>query len=905
MAASGSFHTSGYDGRYLTFEWEETSQSIANNSTTISWTLKGGGTAPASYYYTRNIKLTIDGETVYTFGGGSGSYITLYNGTTVASGTYTFTHKADGTRTFEAYAEAGIYVWAVNCTGSKTFTLDTIARASVPTVSASSVQMKKNVTISTNRASSSFTHTLTYAFGGSTGTIATGVGASYVWTVPDLVSKISGKTSGSCTITCKTYSGSTLVGTKTVSLTLTIPAKSVPSVSAGSVQMGKSVTIYTKRESVGYTHTIAYSIGSKSGTIGTTVGASIAWTPPKSLASYTGDETSGDCTITCKTYSGPLLVGTSTIHLTLTVPDATVPTLSASAMVMGMQITITMAEEAAVFTHALKYELKAYGGATVLASGDIVNHAGGSYAWTVPLSLAAKIPSATKATVTVICKTYIGENLVGTESVDFTAVVPNGSATQPKVAMTLTPVSDLPSAFSGLYVQGKSKVKVAYSASSSYSTIESYETTVNGGTGSTNPYTSNLLTATGDMTITGKVTDARGFSTTKTGSIEVIPYARPRIIPGDGNSSIVCKRCNSDGKADPGGVYLLVRIGRKYSPVESGGVQKNRCRLSYQWKRDGDDDDSYSEAVELLAGDAQSDYVSAVLPGIASSNTTAYTVRLIAEDDIGERDSVAVAVPTAFVTFHSPEGGHGFTLGGYHDPSKYNVFDCFFDAEFEGDVYGKVIGLGKLPEIPEGANFNDYKEFGVWAVHYNDRAVTMVNCPSDKAGTLRVWSATGTGNTTANYQYIIQEYIPYNNYCTFRRHMHLGSGSWEYGQWKVTDGIDAVVEQGETDGWYWMKYANGVAECWRRVSQTIDITTQWGSFYYGTPQVVYFPFEFAYVPVCNISTEYQAAGNPSCFVASNGRTTTTQAANILLARPTEKTGVDCVVVYHAIGRWKE
>lgn len=129
MATSGSFNTSGYQGRYLTFSWSEKSQSIANNTTTISWTLKGAGAAESTYYYTRNIKLVIDGETVYTFGGSSSSYISLHNGTVVASGTYTIKHNNDGTRDFTVYAEAGIYVWAVNCTGTETFSLDDIPRA--------------------------------------------------------------------------------------------------------------------------------------------------------------------------------------------------------------------------------------------------------------------------------------------------------------------------------------------------------------------------------------------------------------------------------------------------------------------------------------------------------------------------------------------------------------------------------------------------------------------------------------------------------------------------------------------------------------------------------------------------------------------------------------------------------
>lgn len=233
MASSGSFNTNGYQNRYLTFAWTEKSQDIANNKTTITWTLKGAGVADSSWYKTRSVKLVIDGVTVYTFPGSSSSYITLKNGTLVADGTYTFTHKADGTRTFSASAEAGIYVWDVNCTGSKTFTLDTIPRASTPTVSSSSVDMGSAVTITTNRASSSFTHDLAYSFaGGSYVNIATGVGASYSWTTPDLASSIPNATSGTVTLRCITKSGSTSVGTKTVTMTLKVPTSVVPTISS-------------------------------------------------------------------------------------------------------------------------------------------------------------------------------------------------------------------------------------------------------------------------------------------------------------------------------------------------------------------------------------------------------------------------------------------------------------------------------------------------------------------------------------------------------------------------------------------------------------------------------------------------------------------------------------------------
>lgn len=125
MASSGSFNTSGYQGRYLTFAWSVSSQNVANNSTTISWTLKGAGTAQSNWYRAGNFKVVINGSTVYS----SATRIQLYNGTLVASGNYTMTHDTNGNKTFSASAEAGIYTVAVNCTGSGSFTLPQIARA--------------------------------------------------------------------------------------------------------------------------------------------------------------------------------------------------------------------------------------------------------------------------------------------------------------------------------------------------------------------------------------------------------------------------------------------------------------------------------------------------------------------------------------------------------------------------------------------------------------------------------------------------------------------------------------------------------------------------------------------------------------------------------------------------------
>lgn len=124
MASSGSFSTSGYDGRYLVFSWSISSQSIANNTTTIQWSLKGAGTANASWYMAGPFTVVIAGSTVYS----SSTRIQLYNGTTVASGTKTISHNSAGAASFSASVSAAIYTFAVNCSGSGSWSLTSIPR---------------------------------------------------------------------------------------------------------------------------------------------------------------------------------------------------------------------------------------------------------------------------------------------------------------------------------------------------------------------------------------------------------------------------------------------------------------------------------------------------------------------------------------------------------------------------------------------------------------------------------------------------------------------------------------------------------------------------------------------------------------------------------------------------------
>lgn len=126
MASSGSFNTSAYSVRYLVFSWSIASQDIGNNRTTINWSLKAAGGSTTSWYKAGNFKVVINGSTVYETG--QDDRITLYGDTVVATGQATIGHNSDGTKSFSASAEAGIYTYARNVSGSGSWSLTSIPR---------------------------------------------------------------------------------------------------------------------------------------------------------------------------------------------------------------------------------------------------------------------------------------------------------------------------------------------------------------------------------------------------------------------------------------------------------------------------------------------------------------------------------------------------------------------------------------------------------------------------------------------------------------------------------------------------------------------------------------------------------------------------------------------------------
>lgn len=250
MASSGSATTNvaylstGALAVQLKLSWSILSQNLTKATSKVRVTLQvvtfdqgkmnGWSNQPWS--------LKVGGSTVK-----SGTFnISQASNTTRTLATYdtTIQHDLDGDASIRASASVSFNMTFNQWVGTKSVSvsgdLKNIPRRSTPTIDGDT--MGQQITITTNRASSAFTHTVKYNFNGHQGVIAENVGASCKWT-PDLETFAGWCTDAAykkCTIITNTYNASgTLMGTTEVSFNLKVPSSVVPRFTASEVSDSK------------------------------------------------------------------------------------------------------------------------------------------------------------------------------------------------------------------------------------------------------------------------------------------------------------------------------------------------------------------------------------------------------------------------------------------------------------------------------------------------------------------------------------------------------------------------------------------------------------------------------------------------------------------------------------------
>lgn len=250
MASTASNHVScGYNGHYhlyMTITQNKRDASTNQSNVTVKMYAQSDSNSYGAYNLDASgntVKMTVNGKQVVN----KTMAMDFRNKATVqlASWTGAISHGSDGSKKLDCSGSFSISGSSYLSGGSISCSiqLESIPRATKPTLSASTVALGSAVTINISPAVSSWTHNIYYRIGtGSWTRFATGVKSNYSWTVPlGIASSYPTATKGTITIGLNTYNGSTQIGgTQTVNLNITIPASVAPSVSAVTVSEAAS-----------------------------------------------------------------------------------------------------------------------------------------------------------------------------------------------------------------------------------------------------------------------------------------------------------------------------------------------------------------------------------------------------------------------------------------------------------------------------------------------------------------------------------------------------------------------------------------------------------------------------------------------------------------------------------------
>lgn len=246
-----------------------------------------------------------------------------------------------------------------------------------------------------------------------------------------------------------------------------------------------------------------------------------------------------------------------------TIPRATTPSIDKPSLDCGSAIKISGTSASSNFSH--KVYVTWNGTKTqigTIASGTTSP----SFSYTIPTDWEKNIPDSTSGIATFTLETISGSTSVGSKTVNATIKVRSGVV--PSIGTVS--ISDTNSICAGIgqYVQSQSKLKFSIATSGNQgSTITSVSTKFNGQTYSGSTFTTQAIQNSGTLSYTITVTDSRGRTATKSGSINVVAYNPPSL------TNVSAKRANSGYAVDESsGTYALLHFKVGFTSLSNKNV---------------------------------------------------------------------------------------------------------------------------------------------------------------------------------------------------------------------------------------------------------------------------------------------------------------------------------------------
>lgn len=331
-----------------------------------------------------------------------------------------------------------------------------------------------------------------------------------------------------------------------------------------------------------------------------------------------------------------------------TIPRATVPSVDKPSLDCGSVIKFTGTSASSNFSHKLyttwNNEEKLI--ATIDKGSTAV-----SYSYTIPTSWEKNMPNTTSAIATFILETLNGDTVIGRKSINATVQVRSGIV--PTIGNPTIEDTNSISKAMGLYVQSQSCIKFTIPTSGNQgSTITSVSTKFNGQTYSGSTFTTQAIQNSGTLSYTITVTDSRGRTATKSGSVNVVAYSPPSL------TNVSAKRANSSYAIDESsGTYALLHFKVGFTGLSNKNVTsfyiQYRASGATSWTKINSWANNYTLEQDYKAGN------------LFTSTTTTYEVAFGVKDSfMSDYSWQIVTVTPTYTLINFGKDGKSLTFFG-------------------------------------------------------------------------------------------------------------------------------------------------------------------------------------------------------------------------------------------------
>lgn len=458
-----------------------------------------------------------------------------------------------------------------------------------------------------------------------------------------------------------------------------------------------------------------------------------------------------------------------------TIPRATTPSIDKPSLDCGSAIKISGTSASSNFSH--KVYVTWNGTKTqigTIASGTTTP----SFSYTIPTAWEKNIPDSTSGIATFTLETISGSTSVGSKTVNATIKVRSGVV--PSIGTVS--ISDTNSICAGIgqYVQSQSKLKFSIATSGNQgSTITSVSTKFNNQTYSGSTFTTQAIQDSGTLTYTITVTDSRGRTATKSGSVTVTAYSPPSL------TNVSAKRANSSYAIDESsGTYALLHFKVGFTSLSNKNVTsfyiQYRASGATSWTKINSWANNYTLEQDYKAGN------------LFTSTTTTYEIAFGVKDKfMSDYSWQIVTVTPTYALINFGKDGKSLTFFG-QDGNNANRLTVNGDLVSNKYKFSSVIeNTSSTHVLVENGNEIQYRDWNklvnsiksamypvgsVYITYNNVNPGTFLGGTWERFGQGRTLVGEGTGNDGSTSM----SFTPNSSDGKYKNtHYHVTSFGWD------------------------------------------------------------------------------------------------------------------------------